>query len=91
VNTMNHKQTCEGACHETHGGHDGRVRKVIVSGQGQRAVEFNYCENAIAEDRSRGFQVDEVAECPLADMLKSIVGLSDSNVRKQTNVHPRKP
>jgi hypothetical protein len=45
---------CEGSCEE----HAGEVRQVIVSGHGWNPTPFTYCDNAIIEDRRRGFTVD---------------------------------
>lgn len=59
--------TCEGACVRRNGGHRGVVRSVIVSGGRYlttglpRRFRFRYCEQAIEEDRSNGFDV-EVAD-----------------------------
>ncbi len=51
-------KACEGNCIETHGEHSGQVREVSVIGNGHRnPFTFNYCENAIKEDESRGFAV----------------------------------
>lgn len=51
---------CDGNCNDTHGGHDGDVRSVIVTRAGSPEWEFNYCENAVAEDRSRGLTVTDL-------------------------------
>ena len=52
---------CDGACEDSHGGHAGIVKAVIVTRPGSPRWEFYYCENARAEDESRGFTVTEQA------------------------------
>jgi hypothetical protein len=47
---------CEGNCTEDNGLHKGDVRTVIVTDK-NRSFKFNYCEEAIEEDRRRGFTV----------------------------------
>ena len=48
---------CEGGCEE----HVGTVNQVTVTGNGFKGgFTFNYCEEAIAEDRRRGFTVEIV-------------------------------
>jgi hypothetical protein len=44
-------KTCDGSCEY----HDGEVVEVHVTGWG----EFNYCKNAIKEDKSRGLIVEK--------------------------------
>lgn len=52
---------CDGGCEDL-GGHSGNVRLVHVWGfyiPKDDALTFNYCDTAIAEDRERGFTVEE--------------------------------
>lgn len=52
---------CDGNCIETHGEHSGRVRLVAVTSPTfQSEWSFNYCDNAISEDKERGFLITEV-------------------------------
>lgn len=44
---------CEGSCQE----HTGEVKTVLVSSEWWKPTKFNYCDAAIEEDRSRGFDV----------------------------------
>lgn len=52
------KIKCEGNCIETHGEHSGEVKPVIVYSHEWKDTKFNYCHNAIEEDRRRGFIVE---------------------------------
>lgn len=55
---------CEGRC-EPHGGRVRRVR-VEMAGNPLADIEFDYCDEAIREDRRRGFTVTEIesrAQC----------------------------
>jgi len=49
----NHADSCEGACKH----HVGPIQRVHVVGHGHDWGEFWYCQNAIEEDRRRGFTV----------------------------------
>jgi len=55
MNTPNSldKLNCEGGCEK----HFGTIRRVNVSHKGYDWGEFYYCEIAIQEDISRGFEV----------------------------------
>ena len=51
------ERVCDGAC----ASHDGEVVRVVVAGWG----EFDYCQEAIREDRRRGLIVEvEEGEAP---------------------------
>ena len=57
------EEPCQGNCVETHGGHSGKVRlvasflKKLSKGdvEGVRGQLWYYCDNAVAEDQSRGY------------------------------------
>ena len=58
------QRQCDGSCEDYSNGHSGPVRRVHVWGHGaskEDPWEFYYCDIAIAEDRKRGFTVEEVA------------------------------
>lgn len=52
---------CEGACEMYNGGHSGPVVRVHVTHPDHAFLQdwgkWNYCQNAILEDKSRGFTV----------------------------------
>ncbi len=50
---------CDGNCEHIHGEHAGRVRPVTVTYRGLNPMNFNYCDNAVADDESRGIDVLE--------------------------------
>ncbi len=47
---------CDGNCIEYHGSHKGEVSRVLVT-DGEWDFEFNYCEQAIKDDKSEGFNI----------------------------------
>jgi hypothetical protein len=53
---------CEGACDKRfHEGHRGSVKKVTVAGiyrPFNTPTEYNYCDQAIEDDRKSGFTVE---------------------------------
>ena len=56
------KMNCEGNCLETHGEHFGEVERVMIKGFLSSSLTFNYCQNAIQEDKNRGFEVVTIDE-----------------------------
>lgn len=50
---------CDGNCVQTHGEHKMEVKHVIVYNHEWKETKFNYCQNAVDEDRRRGFTVEE--------------------------------
>ena len=53
---MKEKKICEGACKI----HRGDISYVIIYGHGWDGLKFNYCQEAIQEDKRRGFNVKKI-------------------------------
>lgn len=47
---------CEGTCNER-GGHVGSIKKITLAWPPGKTIEFNYCEEAIREDKERGLEI----------------------------------
>lgn len=63
---------CEGNCNVRNNGHRGEVRWVVVAGNHSRPMEFRYCEQAIEEDRSNGFEVHVIPDHLDVDSLPEL-------------------
>ena len=59
---------CDGGCElVTNGRHKGKVVPVRVTGTPSDPWEFNYCQQAIEEDISRGLTVEELSVPEVSD------------------------